>query len=157
MYFLLSHTDNQKMDKYELRKRRLQILVDQAGGPSQFAKKFSRANADKPIDETYVSQILNSHRKFGEKAARNMERRAGLPPEFFDQEDDETAVTISEKDLGYVTNLERYKRELKPLTQKVVEMMEAMDDETRGAVYGAALMLVKALPREAQERILKAG
>jgi len=50
-----------------------------------------------------------------------------------------------------------FSKPLSKTTIKVVEMMEAMDDETRGAVYGAALMLVKALPKEAQERILKAG
>lgn len=82
---MLSHTQNATMDKYDTRKEILKTLVDAAGGPAQFAKKYSRKEADKPIDETYVSQILNGHRKFGEKAARNMEKRAGLPENFFDQ------------------------------------------------------------------------
>jgi hypothetical protein len=50
-----------------------------------------------------------------------------------------------------------FSKPLSKTTIKVVELMEAMDDETRGAVYGATLMLIKALPQELQERILKVG
>jgi hypothetical protein len=49
----------------------------------------------------------------------------------------------------------KFSKPLNKTTIKVVELMEAMDDETRGAVYGATLMLIKALPQEFQERILK--
>lgn len=143
------------MDKYELRRQRLQNLVDRAGGPSQFAKKFSRINADKPIDETYVSQILNSHRKFGEKAARNMENRAGLPTEYFDREDNQATNVIHEKEQEYVSNLELRTRHLKPLTQKVVEMMESANEETRGAIYGAALMIVNTATQSHQTKTPK--
>jgi hypothetical protein len=60
-------------------------LVDEAGGPAEFARKYSCDDADKPIDPTYVSQILNGHRSFGEKARRNMARRAGLSEDHFEQ------------------------------------------------------------------------
>jgi len=62
----------------------LRRLVEEAGGISKFARKHSKPDADKPIDETFVSQILNGHREFGEKARRNMERRSGLPYKFFE-------------------------------------------------------------------------
>ncbi|MDD3884534.1 MAG: hypothetical protein PHW66_06315 [Gallionella sp.] len=68
---------------------KLRKLVGSAGGPAAFAKSYSQEDADKPIDHTYVSQILNGHRSFGEKAARNMERRAGLPDGYFDLPDEE--------------------------------------------------------------------
>ena len=61
----------------------LRVLVEKAGGPAQFAKEYSRPDADKPIDPSYISQILNGHRSFGEKAAENMEKRAGLSPGYF--------------------------------------------------------------------------
>ncbi|MDA8095290.1 MAG: S24 family peptidase [Betaproteobacteria bacterium] len=64
---------------------KLRRLVDEAGGPAAFAKRYSQRDADKPIDETYVSQILNGHRTFGEKAALNMARRAGLPKQYFNE------------------------------------------------------------------------
>lgn len=63
----------------------LRKLVVESGGPSAFSRKYSQKSADKPIDETYVSQILNGHRSFGETASRNMERRAGLPDGYFSQ------------------------------------------------------------------------
>lgn len=62
----------------------LRRLVDKAGGPAEFARKHSRDDADKLIDPTYVSQILNGHRSFGEKARRNMATRAGLPADYFE-------------------------------------------------------------------------
>lgn len=72
------------MDKSEARIKKLRALVEEDGGPAEFARKRSRPDADKPIDPTFISQILNGHRSFGEKAAANMERRAGLPPRYFD-------------------------------------------------------------------------
>lgn len=72
------------MEISDFRRARLQELVTKAGGPAEFARQHSRADADKPIDQTYVSQLLNKHRNFGEKAARSMEKRAGLRPYYFD-------------------------------------------------------------------------
>lgn len=63
---------------------KLRELVESAGGPSAFARTYSQKDADKPIDETYISQILNGHRSFGEKAAKNMAERAGLESGYFD-------------------------------------------------------------------------
>lgn len=73
------------MDKDAHRLARLRILVIDAGGPAAFVRAYSQPAADKPIDPTYVSQLLNGKRVFGEKAAKNMERRAGLPEGYFDE------------------------------------------------------------------------
>lgn len=62
----------------------LRRLVLEAGGPAEFSRAYSRDDADKPIDPTYVSQILNGHRAFGEKARKNMVKRAGLADDFFE-------------------------------------------------------------------------
>lgn len=72
------------MEISAFRVARLQQLVDKVGGIADFAKQYSRPDADKPIDPTYISQLLNGHRNFGEKAARNMEKRAGLAAYYFD-------------------------------------------------------------------------
>lgn len=34
------------------------------------------------LDASYISQILNGHRSFGERAAANMERKIGLPKDY---------------------------------------------------------------------------
>lgn len=68
------------------RRDRLKALVENFGGPAAFARNNSQANADKPIDATYVSQLCQGHRAFGEKAARAMELRAGLPYGYFDSD-----------------------------------------------------------------------
>lgn len=62
----------------------LRALVESAGGPAEFARTYSQPSADKPIDPSYVSQILNGHRAFGERARRKMAIRAGLAEEYFE-------------------------------------------------------------------------
>jgi len=63
---------------------KLRLLVTRAGGPTKFAQDYSQDGADKPIDPTYVSQILNGHRAFRDIARRNMAIRAGLPADYFE-------------------------------------------------------------------------
>ena len=70
-------------DLYKNRVLRLKALVDEAGGQVNFARQYSQPGADQPIDTTYLSQILNGYRPFGEKSALNMARRAGLPERYF--------------------------------------------------------------------------
>lgn len=94
-----------EMDKNEIRIKKLGALVEKAGGPAAFARKYSIATADKPIDDSYVSQLLNGHRNFGEKASERMAKRAGLPPDFF--ESDETHIPepreANKENFGYQT------------------------------------------------------
>ncbi|QRM19544.1 hypothetical protein GBK02_09090 [Dechloromonas sp. TW-R-39-2] len=62
----------------------LRKMVTDAGGPAKFADQHSKDDADKQIDATYVSQILNGHRPFRDIARRNMAKRAGLPENAFE-------------------------------------------------------------------------
>jgi hypothetical protein len=61
------------MDKRDIRLSRLRTLVGDAGGPTAFSRKHDG------VDPTYISQLLNGHRNFGERAARAMEAKLGLP------------------------------------------------------------------------------
>ena len=61
-----------------LRVDRLKGLIGELS-IAAFCRKFEK------IDATYISQILNGHRNFGEKAARTMEERLGLPVGWFDR------------------------------------------------------------------------
>lgn len=66
------------MTSQDIRVKKLRSLVEKAGGISAFTKRHIG------IDPTYISQLLNGHRSFGEKAARNMELKAGLSQGWFD-------------------------------------------------------------------------
>jgi len=67
----------------EHRRTRLEALV--AEGKPQIQKGDIAAFARKHgLDATYLSQLLNRHRSFGERAARNIEEKAGLPRRWFE-------------------------------------------------------------------------
>jgi hypothetical protein len=63
---------------------KLRAMVAEQGGPIAFSRAWSRNPNESPIDQTYVSQLLNGHRPFGERARINMARRCALPDDFFD-------------------------------------------------------------------------
>jgi len=69
-----------KLDIREVRVQRLRELL----GDTRLAE-FCRQHP--PIDPGYLSQLLNGHRGFGEKAARNLERQAGWAPMSLDRTD----------------------------------------------------------------------
>lgn len=112
------------MNKKEIRTEKLRLLVAADGGPAEFARKRSRPDADKPIDPTYVSQILNKHRSFGERAAENMISRAGLPAGYFDTPEQDQATTAPHvEDVPLPTN--------KPISsrlQAVIDQLIAQQD-----------------------------
>lgn len=70
------------------RTRNLKGLVDNAGSIAKLARKYNE------LDATYISQLLNGHRNFGEKAARKMEGIMGLPEGWFDIDHEQPTVTI---------------------------------------------------------------
>ena len=80
----------------ENQKMRVAKLKDLIGEQSiaAFCRKFEK------IDPNYISQILNGHRNFGEKAARTMEGKLGLPSGWFDRRSDNvwpfTSITYQE-------------------------------------------------------------
>lgn len=61
------------MDTKTLRRHWLKQIVAASGMRSA---EFARTHG---IDETYLSQLLNGHGSFGEKSARNLERKIRLP------------------------------------------------------------------------------
>lgn len=67
------------MDINELRRLNLENL---AGGFSSYAEMGRRGG----IDPTYISQMINGHRKIGEKSARNLELKLGMPTGWLDQD-----------------------------------------------------------------------
>jgi len=110
---------------------KLKALVDQAGGLVPFAEKYSHDIENDPINATYVSQIINGTRAFGDKSRRNMASRAGLPANYFE--------------VGYSAN------EAEPLVYvepaipfmaadeiEVVTIMRTIDSEARRNILAAA-------------------
>lgn len=138
-----------RMDKQTLRVERLRELVKGAGGPAKFARQYSQKDADKPIDETYVSQLLNGHRTFGEKAAQSMALRAGLPEDYFD-------FNGGADPLPKVAQIE-HSRDEHPLITAMVKLMNSLDEAGKGVVYGAAITAAQALGANKSQRKSRAG
>lgn len=79
------------MDITEIRRRKLERTVIEHGGIAKFVRERSRTDREKSLNASYISQIINGTRNFGEKAAREMEDLAGFPDYYFDTIDDESA------------------------------------------------------------------
>lgn len=79
------------MEIIEIRRKKLKKIVDEYGGIEDFVRERSRPDREKSLNASYISQIINGTRNFGEKAARNMEDLAGLPDYYFDVIDDDDA------------------------------------------------------------------
>lgn len=107
---------------------KLRILVDRAGGPTKFAQNYSQDSADKPIDPTYVSQILNGHRAFRDIARRNMAIRAGLPADYFD-------ATVEINQSGGVYNL------WPAIVTQIAEIARDLPESMQQQLLGQAKML----------------
>jgi SOS-response transcriptional repressor LexA len=68
------------MDIQAHRITKLRQFVEANDGAASVARKYG-------VDASYLSQILNKHRGFGEKAARNLEEKLILTYGFFDSTD----------------------------------------------------------------------
>lgn len=79
------------MDISEIRRRKLEKTVIKHGGIAKFVRERSRPDKEKSLNASYISQIINGTRNFGEKAAREMEDIAGLPKYYFDVLDEDDA------------------------------------------------------------------
>lgn len=73
----------------EIRRKKLEKIVDEYGGIEDFVRERSRPDREKSLSASYISQLINGTRNFGEKAARNMEDLAGLPDYYFDTIEDD--------------------------------------------------------------------
>ena len=100
----------------EKRTEKLKALIDQAGGLAKFARMYDG------VDATYLSQLLNGYRNFGEKSARNMEARIGLPQGWFDH----NAEQLHE--LPAITD---------PYIKEIVTLLENMDAQGKIEALGA--------------------
>lgn len=112
----------------ELRIKKLQMIIDQCGGAANFCRTRISSDSDKPVDPGHISQILNGHRSFGERAARRMEKRTGLPEGYFDNEEmnPESEVFIEDDELikQIIKKLQSLpKGHLKINTMKMIEML----------------------------------
>jgi len=76
----------ERMSRESLAIEKLKAMVEAHGGPAAFARTWSRNTDHSPIDASYVSQILNGHSPFGEKARLKMAIRCNLDPQYFEQE-----------------------------------------------------------------------
>lgn len=72
--------DYDRMKTKELRVKRLIEFVRISDGAAALARKHPE------IDASYISQLINNHRPFGEKSARKIEIICNLPLNYFDQE-----------------------------------------------------------------------
>jgi hypothetical protein len=79
LQFIPSAENLGHMEERSTRVENLKALVSAAGGIAAFARTHPG------VDPTYVSQLINGHRNFGERAARNMETKIGLARGSLDQ------------------------------------------------------------------------
>ena len=63
----------------EIRIERLKTLVRKYGSQAKLIE------SGEDINKAYISQLINGTRSMGEKAARNLEKKLGLPTYFFDE------------------------------------------------------------------------
>lgn len=115
----------------------LRQIVRESGGPAEFSRKYSKDDADKPIDATYVSQILNGHRPFRDVARKNMATRAGLPDDFFEIKQ-QVDHKISEPEASFYlpTVINKSKRQTR--IESITALLDKTDEE------GLAVMLHEA-------------
>lgn len=66
------------MDIKEIRVKNLTDFVKTQGGAASVSRKYPE------IDASYISQLINHHRPFGEKSARRIEDVCKLPSYYFD-------------------------------------------------------------------------
>ena len=85
---MLYQCKNSVMETQKKRVEKLRVLVEKAGGIAAFVRQYNG------IDPTYISQLLNGHRSFGERAARNMESKIGVEQGWFDNE---TSIRTEQK------------------------------------------------------------
>lgn len=71
------------MDIKKIRVRRLEALIKSLGGAAAVAREYD------DINPSYLSQLINEIRPFGEKSARNLEHKLNLATGYFDIEHEE--------------------------------------------------------------------
>jgi hypothetical protein len=131
----------------------LRALVTKAGGPAAFARHYSRDDADRPIDATYVSQLLNGHREFRDKARINMARRAGLPDDFFEKAPAEAGQPSPPKVMQDAAVYD-FKSNT---TRQVVGIMNRLTEEEREKILNFAIFIEREAERRPDNSTQRAG
>lgn len=112
-------------DIYEIRRRNLDSIVGKPGMRGriiEFATKFE-------VHENWVSQVLRGARTMGEKAARNIERKTGLPRMALDHPDGPNQAIADSRN------------KLRTDQMELLEMFEQSNPEVQRAI----LLAVKSL------------
>jgi len=66
-----------EMEIHQIRLERLRSLVDRFKSIAAFARYYN-------LEANYISHLFNGYRSFGERSARQMEKKMGLEPGYFD-------------------------------------------------------------------------
>lgn len=87
-------------DKHRISK--LKNLLDEM--ENQGYKSYASIEREFGISASYLSQIINGSRNFGETAARNFEEKLGLPNLYLDRTDDDEETLKIDVHEGYSSN-----------------------------------------------------
>lgn len=77
-----TRSQNERMSLAETRRKRLRLLISQYGSQKALAEACGFGS------DNYLSQLLKPDKSFGEKTARNIERKAGKPDKWLDSGDE---------------------------------------------------------------------
>jgi len=113
------------MNIHETRKYNLRHLIGDVSAHGAVSK-FAR---DNNFDPTYIRQILNDHRKMGEKAARKFEKALKLEDGYLDRP---IRLQINERAASY---------DAKPLSEEAIAIALAFEESTPDVQAAALRML----------------
>lgn len=82
-------------DIQEYRRNKLIDLLKEFKGKGKSVAQLAK---DYPVDPSFISQLKNKHRGFGEDAARNLEQALELTPFYFEPHFDQLLEAIQTKD-----------------------------------------------------------
>ena len=89
------------MDKITLRRRNLRTAIDAA--TRKLGLKSDVAFCEHfDLNPSHISQLVNGHGSFGERAARNLEKKIGWEEGLLDKSNDAAAQTAPESSFGNV-------------------------------------------------------
>lgn len=101
---LLNSGQAAHMDIRDIRRRRLKQLIAQKKSDGEVKNNADFARRHQ-IDTSYLSQILNGHRKIGEQAARKLEGQIGLSHGHLDGDDPIAGLSVHEREALYLIRL----------------------------------------------------
>lgn len=87
------------MDKIALRRRNLRTAIDAANKKLGFKSDISFCE-HYDLNPSHISQLINGHGSFGERAARNLEKKVGWSDGLLDRDLDDNEVQSSERSSG---------------------------------------------------------